>query len=314
MKSEVSICFFSIVVNPPSLKAKQSCSNVIQIDPSKSFITDKIPSISSSLSSNQNHESKTIRSFSLFLCTFLLITNWLRLSIYLFPKIYPHLIKSSSNLCILQSFSLHVLTLFHFHLTITTRLFWHYCFICNKYWQTITYCRLFTFFLFLFLCLCFLTWPSISNDWASITFDPILNLCIVNYIFHLSYTFFIVSFTCLIPFILLIISHYTQMKCIKRRMWKYFSTFTIEQHQEKSIIIHRKNQFKYASYGILIWSFINMILLIAIHIPIENETWIKSLIFYMQMLALLIDPILYIFIFRSLEIITLLRPINELDY
>ena len=94
-------------------------------------------------------------------------------------------------------------------------------------------------------------------------------------------------------------------------MVKYFSTFSIESTQQKSRIIHRKNQFQYASYVILIWSLINIILLICIHIPMENGPIIRSTIYYIQMFALILDPILYIFIFRSLTIITLLRPTDE---
>jgi hypothetical protein len=234
------------------------------------------------------------------------------MSIYLFSKFYPNLIQDSSNLCLIQSFILHVLTLFHLNLTISIRLFWHYCFIFNQSWQTLTYHRLFIYFLLIFSFLCLLTWPSLTNEWASIKFDRILNICIVNYAFHFSYTFFILSITCVLPFLLLIISHYEQMKSIKRRMVKYFSTFPIESsRQQKSNIIHRKNQFQYASYVILIWSLINIILLICIHIPIENGRIIRSTIYYIQMFALILDPILYIFIFRSLTIITLLRPTDE---
>jgi len=302
-----------------ALDTKQSCSNVVQTETLKPFVTDQTSSISSSSSSNIILESetiliRTIRSFGLFLCTFLFLTNSLRLMIYLFPKFSPNTIEYSSKLCIIQSFFLHVLTLFHLILTISIRLFWHYCFIVSKYWQTITYRHLLTYFLCIFFCLCIFTWPSISDEWASIIFDPILNLCIVNYTFHLSYTFFVLSFTCIIPFTLLIISHYGQMKCIKRRISKYLSTLTIEQHKQKLNIIHRKNQFEYASYVILIWSLINIALLICIHVPIEDGKVIKSIIYYIQMFAFLFDPILYIFIFRSLSIITLLRPTNELHF
>jgi hypothetical protein len=232
------------------------------------------------------------------------------MSIYLFAKFYPNLISNSSNLCLIQSFFLHVLTLFHLNLTISIRLFWHYCFIFNHYWQTITYHRLSIYFLCIFSCLCLLTWPSLTNDWASIKFDHILNLCFVNYAYNFSYTFFILSLTCLLPFLLLIISHYEQMKSIKRRIKNYFSTFS-QSSQQKSNIIHRKNQFQYASFIILIWSLINIILLICIHIPFENRRIIRLTIYYTQMFALILDPILYIFIFRSLSIVTLLRPTDE---
>ena len=232
------------------------------------------------------------------------------MSIYLFSKFYPNLISNSSTICFIQSFLLHILTLFHLHLTITIRLFWHYCFIFNQYWQTITYRRLFAYFLSLLLILCLFTWPSLTNDWASVKYDHVLNLCFVNYTHKFSYTFFILSLTCFLPFLLLIISHYEQMKSIKRRMEKYFSTY-IQTSQQKSNIIYRQKQFQCISYVILIWSLINMILLICIHIPLENHRIIRSIIYYIQMFALILDPILYMFIFRSLSIVTLLRPTNE---
>jgi hypothetical protein len=308
----MSQSFFFIIVNTSSL---QSSEKVIQVETLQSFVDDKI-SLSSSSNIFLESETiliRTIRSFGLLLCSCLLITNWLRLGIYFLPKFYPNTIQYSSNLCLIQSFFLHVLTLFHINLTISIRLFWHYCFIFSKYWQTITYRRIFTFFLCIFICLCLFTLPSLSNEWASVIFDRILNICIVNYTFHLSYTFFVLTFTCLIPFILLMISHREQMKCIKQRMSKYLSTFTIEQHKHKWNLTYRKTQFQYASYVILIWSLFNIILLICVHIPIEHIK-IKSMIYYIQLFAFLFDPILYIFIFRSLSIITLLRPTNELYF
>ncbi|CAF0738712.1 unnamed protein product [Rotaria sordida] len=306
-------------VDTSSLNMQQTCSNVIETEALKCLVPNKISSVSpssSSLSSDFILESetvlnRTIRSFGLLLCTCLLLTNWLRLGIYLFPTFHPNIIRYSSNLCIIQSFFLHVLTLFHINLTISIRLLWHYCFVFDKYWQTITYRRILTLFLCIFIGSCIFTWPSISNDWASIIFDQILQICIVNYKFHLSYTFFVLSFTCIIPYILLIISHNRQMKSIKHRILKYFSTFNIDQHRHKLNIVQRKKNFQYASYIILIWSFINILLLICIHIPIERQRILKSVIYYVQMFAFLIDPILYIFIFRSLSIITLLRSTDE---
>ncbi|CAF1067450.1 unnamed protein product [Adineta steineri] len=308
-------------VNVQSFDTEQSCSNVLQIEQSESLVTNKIfsTSISSfSLSSYIILESetmlfRTIRSFGLFLCTCLLMVNWLRLGIYLFPIFYPNIIQYSTNLCYIQSFFLHVLTLFHFNLTISIRLFWHFCTVFSRYWQIITYRRLITIFICIFISLCILTWPSVSDEWASIIFDNLLNVCIVNYTFHLSYTFFILSFTCIIPFLLLILSHYRQMICIKRRILKYFTIFKIEQNKQ-NLIIYQQKQFQYASCIILIWSFINIILLICIHIPIEHERLIKSSIYFIQMFAFIFDPILYMFIFRSLAIITLLRPTNELYF
>ncbi|CAF1980242.1 unnamed protein product [Rotaria magnacalcarata] len=309
-------------VDIPSSNIEQSCLNVTEVKPVKSFIANKISSIPSSYSSlssailfeSETILNRTVRSFGLLLCTCLFLTNWLRFGIYLYPKLYPNTIKYSLNLCTIQSFSLHVLTLFHINLTISIRLLWHYCFICSKYWQKITYCRILILFLSIFICSCIFTWPSISDEWASMIFDHILNICIVNYKFNLSYTFFVLSFTCIIPYILLIISHNQQMKSIDHRISKYFATFKIEQHTQKLNIIQRKTLFQYSSYIILIWSLINIILLIFIHVPIEHDSSIKSIIYYIQMCVFLIDPIIYMFIFRALSIITLLRPTDQFDF
>jgi hypothetical protein len=253
-------------------------------------------------------QTETLRSFSLFLCTCLLITNWLRLGlIYIFPKIYSNLIQSSLNLCIIQSFSLHVLTYFHLHLTIFLRLFWYYCFIFDKYWQIITYRRILLSLVFIFSCLCLFTLPSISNQWASIVFDEILQICVVDYTFNYSYTFFILIFTCLIPFLLLIVSHKQQMKSIENRLSKYFSI------DQKLNLSHRKTRFQYSSYIILIWSFFNILLLLFLHVPIRHIQ-IRSIVYYIQIISFLLEPILYIFIFRSISLITLLRQTNGIYF
>ncbi|CAF2403983.1 unnamed protein product [Rotaria sp. Silwood2] len=251
---------------------------------------------------------KAIRSISLQLCTCALIINWLRLGfIYLFPKVYPNLIQSSLNLCITESFFLHVLTFFHLHLIICLRLYWHYCFIFEKYWQTITYRRILFILLFTFICLCLFTLPSISNDWASIIYDEILQICIVNYLFHYSYTFFVLTFTCLIPFVLIIISHKLQMKAIENRIFKYISM------DEKLNLSQLKVQFQYSSYIILIWSFINILLSIFLHTPIKYLQ-IRIILYYSQIYSFLLDPIIYILILRSLPTITLLRPTNKVYF
>ena len=212
-----------------------------------------------------------------------------------------------------QSFFLHVFALFHFNLTISIRLFWHYCFICSKYWQSATFRRLISYILSLFICLCLFTWPSLTNEWGSITIDSVLNLCVVNYSFRWSYTFFILSCTCFIPLVLLIVSHQRQLISIDRRIEKYLWTFTIENDEQKSDLIRRKKRFRIASYSILIWSIINLILLLGLHISFANET-VKSIFYYTQLSAFLVDPILYMFIFRSLSIVTLLRPTDEHDF
>jgi hypothetical protein len=281
----------------------------------QSHVTRNIMTTSTSSSSLLSHivpESeatltRTIRSFGLFLCTGVFISNWLCLGIFLLPAFYPHRIQFPSTFCLVQSFLLHVFALFHLHLTIGLRLLWYVCFTFDHYWQTITYRRLLTLTLGVFICLCVFTWPSVSNEWASIRFDHILDLCVVNYTFRLSYTLFVLSLTCLIPFLLLIVSHHRQTKSIQRRILKYSTTLKLGQHEEK-LIIDRKNLFQCASSIVLVWTFISIVLLICIHVPAGHERSIKSVVYHVQMCAFLFDPILYTFVFRSLSIITLLRP------
>ncbi|CAF0998639.1 unnamed protein product [Adineta steineri] len=261
----------------------------------------------SSLISNYSVEKKEIlhkkiHSFSLLLVICLLITNWFCLGlVYIFPKFYPNLIINSTNICIYQGFFLHVLTVFHLHLIICLYLLWHFCFLLENYWQTITYQRIFYLLIFIFMCLCLFTLPSISNEWASIKYDKTLQICIVNYTYNYSYTFFILTFICIIPFIILIISHRQYMISIKNRISKIFSIDLLEE----------KTRFQYSSYIILIWSCFNILLLILLHIPTEYKQ-IRMIVYYTQLLSYLFDPILYIFIFRTLSIISLLRPINEI--
>lgn len=244
--------------------------------------------------------TRTIRSFGLFFCTILFIINWFRLIIYFLPYLFRNVLQLSTNLCLFQSYFLHVLTLFHLNLTISIRLFWHYCFLFPNYWQHFTYRRLISSLVCLFLFQCFLTWPISSHKWATFTFDSILNLCIVNYKFQYSYTFFVLSFTCIIPFLVLLVSHYTQMKSIDKRL--------INSSLD---LLKQKQRFQYSSYVILIWSLFNIVLLICIHTPFDNYQLIKSIVYYLQLFVLLFDPILYTFIFRSLSIITRLRSTNH---
>ena len=299
------------------LHMEQYHSSLVQTPASKSLVDEQVLSISSSISSDLILESetilsRTIRSFGFLLCSCLLITNSLRLGIFLIPRFGPSIIEASSNMCFLQGFLLHVFALFHFNLTITIRLFWHYCFIFSHYWQTVTYSRLCAYLSSLLILMCLLTWPSLSHEWGSMFFDPFFKICLVDYTFRLSYTFFILILTCFIPFTFLIVSHYEQMKSIDRRIEKHLSTLSLEQERPPSQIHFWRKQFQCASWVILIWSFVNILLLIGIHIRSEHRS-IKSTLYYMQLTAFLFDPLLYIFIFRSLNIVTLLRPTEKLD-
>lgn len=251
---------------------------------------------------------QALRSLSLFLCTCSFIVNVLRLGIlYSFPKIYLNQIELSPNLCPLESFFIHVLTCFHLQLIIFLRFYWHYYFILEKYLPTISYRRILCILLLIFIWLCLLTSPSLRNDWASVFHDEISQVCIVNYSFSYSYTFFILALTCLLPLVLIVLSHRSQMETIESRISKY------EYHEENLYLNHEKRQFRFASFFILIWSFINIILLIGLHLPIQH-TKLRTVLYYSQLLSVPLDLILYPLIFRSLSIITLLRSANEIYF
>ncbi|CAF1074223.1 unnamed protein product [Adineta ricciae] len=270
----------------------------------KPVTLDETHSSCSSLTSEDSLETKltldhTVRSISVILCTCSFLTNWLCLVlIYFLPKFYP---SASAKYCTIQSFFLHVFTLFHLHLTIGLRLFWHFCFTFEKSWQTLTYRRISYLLMFVFICLCLFTLPSMSNEWASVVFDKVLQICLVNYAFNYSYTFFVVTLTCLIPFILLLISHRRHMKEIHCRLAKTLSII------DDPDLTREKIRFQCTSYVLLLWSFFLIVLIICFHIPI-TQIPIRTTVLYTQLITFLIDPIIYIFIFRSLSIITLLRP------
>ncbi|CAF2558381.1 unnamed protein product [Rotaria sp. Silwood2] len=118
---------------------------------------------------------------------------------------------------------------------------------------------------------------------------------------------FVLTFTCLIPFVLIIISHKLQMKAIENRIFKYISM------DEKLNLSQLKVQFQYSSYIILIWSFINILLSIFLHTPIKYLQ-IRIILYYSQIYSFLLDPIIYILILRSLPTITLLRPTNKVYF
>jgi hypothetical protein len=220
----------------------------------------------------------TMRSIRHCLCVCLLINNWLCLGlIYLFPK----MIQS----CIIQSYFLHVLTHFHFDLIVCLHLYWYYCLKFEESFQRLTYCWIFLFLLFIFICLCLLTLPSLSHQWASIVFDRFLQICIVDYTFNYSYTFFIFTLNCLIPFIVLCISHRHQMN---NQIWKCKIS---------------KNCFQ---FSILLWSFLNIVLLLSLHIPMKYSG-IRLFFYNIQIISFFIEPMFYI-------IINLLKSINEVCF
>lgn len=292
-------------------------SPVTESSSPKSLTEEKLFFLTSSMSSDLIFESeiilnRTIRSFGLFFCSALFIANGLRVLIFLLAQFDPTIIQNSVSVCRLESFILHVFSLFHLNLTIIIRVFWHFCFLVDQYWQRIRRKHIFTFIICLVILLSLFTSPSLTNEWASIKFDSVLNLCVVNYSFRWSYTFFLLSFTCFIPYVFLIISHQRQIKSIEQRFEKHFSSFILDKNQELCYFRTRKNHFICISYIILIWALINIILLVGIHTPLQDES-VRFFFYYSQLFALLLDPILYIFIFRSLSIITLLRPTSELQ-
>jgi hypothetical protein len=202
----------------------------------------------------------------------LLITNWLCLGlIYLFPKV----IQS----CITQSYFLHVLIHFDFDLIVCSPLYWYYCLKFEESFQRLTYCRIFLFLLFIFICLCLLTLPSLSHQLYLIDFYRSVSW---DYTFNYSYTFFIFTLNCLIPFIVLCISHRHQMN---NQMWKCKIS---------------KNCFQ---FSILLWSFLNILLLLSLDIPMKYSG-IRSFFYYIQIILFFIEAMFYI-------VIDLLKSINE---
>lgn len=210
-----------------------------------------------------------------FICSCLFLTNWFRL-------ILVYFVES----CYIQSYFLHVLTHFHLHLIIFLRLDWYYYYLFGKSSQQISFRQLIIIILFIWIFSCLLTLPSLSDQWASIAFDRSLDICIVDYTFRYSYTLFILSLSCLIPYIVLCLFHRQQMKSSSLR-------------KDTSSII------------VLLWSLWKIILLILFHIPMENFH-MKLVFYYIEILLYLVEPILYLFIVRSLSLITLRRSIVEI--
>ena len=263
-----------------------------------------------SLASDEHRQSTAIRSYGLFLCTWLLLINGLRSGlIYLLPNFYADQIRSSTHLCLAQSFFLHALTLLHIHLTVSQRFFWHYCFIFDGFWPRLTIQRLSSILLFIFLCLCLITYPSISDEWASVSFDQILQVCLVDYTYNYSYTFFVVALTCLIPLILLFISHRVQMQTVNERILKDLSTTADGQ----SNLCHQKSRFQRASLALLLWSFLNILLIIALHSPIDHFLF-RTVVYRIELIALLVDPIVHLFLFRSLSVLIRFKSFNGIYF
>lgn len=258
-----------------------------------------------SLSFAEHHQSTAIRSYGLFLITWLFIINGLRLGlIYLLPNVYSEQIRSSMHLCLAQSFSLHALTLLHFHVTVFQRLFWHYCLIFDDYWPRLTIRRLSSILFFIFLCLCLITYPSISDEWASVRFDKVLGVCLVDYTYNYSYTFFVVALTCLIPLILLFISHRVQMQTIEQEeILKEVST------DQQSELLDQKNRFQRASIALLLWSFLSILLIIVLHSPIDHVLF-RTVVYKIEIVAILVDPLIHLFVFRSLSLLIRLKSFN----
>lgn len=73
-----------------------------------------------------------------------------------------------------------------------------------------------------------------------------------------------------------------------------------------------ENKFNY-SFLILIWTFLNIIILICLHIPIEYKQ-IRIIIYYMQIILFLIEPFLCLFIYRSSAKLTTLKSSNQIYF
>jgi len=217
------------------------------------------------------------RKTNRFICSCLFLTNWFRL-------ILVYFVES----CYIQSYLLHVLTHFHLHLIIFLQIDWYYYYLFGKSSQPISSHQWITIILFLWIFSCLLTLPSLTDQWASIAFDRSLDICIVDYTFRYSYTFFILSLSRLIPYIVLCLFHRQQLK----------SNYSFRNNRTSSMIV-------------LLWSLWKIILLILFHIPME-DFYMKLIFYYIEIFLYLVEPILYLFIVRSLSLITLRRSIVEI--
>lgn len=261
------------------------------------------------MNSNNSKFEQTIRfgSFIIFVC--LIFTDIIRFSlIFLIGKMDFGRTQISIDFCILESFLVHVFTLFHFHLTIYLRIFWHYCslFDCLSQHRTVTQISL--SLALLMFCSTFLTSPILSHQWAKMTHDRILNLCIIDYTLDYSYTIFIVTLTGLIPFSILLVSNYFHAKTINRRLNTALFLF-----KEQNYILTQKKYFRLSSWMFLLWTFLQLLLFITLHIPIV-DTKLRHMTYVIQLISFLISPTVYLASYRSLSMIVLLKCFDQTSF
>lgn len=241
----------------------------------------------------------SIDVYSVILCICLFITNWFRLAlIHLVPLCHMASLVLSFNMCALQGFVLHVFSLFYVSLALFLRLFWHYSLFFTGSSHQLSVTRYVCIFFSLFFGLCLFTFPSFTGEWASITFDPILRLCIVDYTFTYSYTFFILVLAYAIPFLLMIVSHRMQMRMI-------------DQHC--SVTFPIKRQVRTLSISLLLWSLFTILLSILFHFP-SDHVELRRTVFHLQMLSFLIEPIFCLFMFYSISKVSLFKSINGMYF
>ena len=245
--------------------------------------------------------SWSMYSYNIFLYLCLFIINWLRVGlIYLLPLFSTMTSTSFSSSCFIEGFFFHVSSLFYVSIVLFIRLYWHYCSLSSGSYKKLNVRRLLSILLGTFLGLCLLTYPSVNQEWSSISYDPILNICLIDYRFRSSYTFFIIMISYIIPFVLMIISHQMQLQ----------QSFFDDQYLEFSSI---KRKLKWSSIAMLIWYWFNILLIISIHFPLEHVK-LRQIIFNLQLLSFVIEPVFCLFMFRFMSKFILFQSFNRIYF
>jgi hypothetical protein len=240
-----------------------------------------------------------IDAFVLYIC--LLINSCLRLRLIydISPwKTFP---------CRMESFSLHVCYLFHIYLVVCLRLFVHYCLLFDRSWPKLSPGRILSILMVIYLCLCLLTLPSMSNEWTSIVYDEIRRICLVDYTFNYSYTFFIVMLTCFLPFVVMFLSHRMQIRTIKNRLVRYVS------NNRSNEFHYEKKRFQCYSIVLLVCTCVHIVHLIGLHSAMGHVR-IRHMIDSIQLVSSIIDAIVYLCLFHSLSILMRLKSFDDIYF
>ena len=160
----------------------------------------------------------------LYICLF--INNWFRLGlIHVLPVFTSMASPLGMYICFMQGFLFHVCSLFYISIVLFVRLYWHYCSLSDESSGKFQLRRLIPIPLCSLAGSCLFTFPSFSQEWTSMAFDPILKICVIDYTFTTTYICFIIVIAYTVPFLLMIVSHHMQLKTMDamRRRVKWSS-------------------------------------------------------------------------------------------